>query len=95
MPTTRSEMVGVVEPAASAPGAALRVCRKCGTPLVADRWVGATSPASASAHGVRLRTVADVPAWAAQFALQGVAVVTRYRCPGCAHVAAVLARDVD
>ena len=43
--------------------------------------------------GVRLRTVAGVPPWAAPYAIQGIAIVTRYLCPECGTVAAILARD--
>ena len=45
-------------------------------------------------EGMRLRTVAGVPEWAAPYALQGEAMVTRYTCPKCGHVAAILARDL-
>ena len=44
--------------------------------------------------GMRLRTGTGVPDWAAPYAIQGIAMVTRYLCPGCGTVAAILARDL-
>jgi len=69
-------------------------CSFCGSALATERW-SAHSPAYTETveGGVTVRMVRDTPAWAAEYALQGMAHVTRYTCPQCGRVAAVLARD--
>jgi hypothetical protein len=43
--------------------------------------------------GVTMRLVTGTPPWAAEYALEGVEIVTRYTCSQCGELIAVLARD--
>lgn len=59
-----------------------------------ERWTSPDDPVRESREGdVAVRTVRGVPSWAAEYALQGLGIVTRYRCTSCCWVIAILARD--
>lgn len=75
----------------------LRRCKACGERLVVERWLPLAPQVRARAHAsgadVGVQIVDGAPAWATQFAVQGVDSVSRYRCPTCRRVGAILAHD--
>ncbi len=69
-------------------------CRRCGGPSRAERWKArAAVREERQPEEVTFRRVEGVPEWAAEYALQGCDVVTRYTCVACGEVVAILARD--
>jgi len=95
-------LAGATEPE---PATILDACPDCGARLEATRWsaepVAATRVRAVLAlddtsdhHGpVVVAQVTGAPDWAAEYALQGFAHVTRYTCTRCRRVVAELARD--
>ena len=76
------------------PSTAIEACPRCGARPKAEAWSAETDiPRETVQWGVTVRMAAHVPDWAAPYALQGIAMVTRYLCPECGTVAAILARD--
>ena len=68
-------------------------CNDCGWVAVGERWVapGWDGHNDGNDH---VRRVEGNPGWAAEFVVQGVTQVTRYSCPECKTVLAILGVDV-
>lgn len=64
-------------------------CGDCGWVAVGERWslAGAESPEE---PGISIVAAPGAPSWAAEYAVQGMERVTRYACPECGKVVALI-----
>ena len=69
-------------------------CKKCDWVAIPERWrVDGKVDESATEGGVAVVPVTDKPEWGTEFVVQGCEQVTRYRCPECEDLMAVLAAE--